>query len=766
MDQPDWFGSDIIDWLRNIWNELTSLPAKAANLVKDKVDALLDDAVDLINSYIRWLLDQLTSKLEEVRGFFETLLSDLQGQVTERFDSIRSYLAEAIESPIQFIKEHPLLVLGPAGLIAELMGAISPAFNQMLTHFFDSATQTISGWFDNLKDWVTREIADPITDWFSGLTDRLIQYFEGLKEALRKAVTTLGEILAEYFTEDVLPAFLNAFEWIRRWADQLWDSAISTLHGFIERIGRVRPEQGPSVATNLLILAGTTAVGLGIFTVAGRAMTHLAGMGLGNLAAIIGDLVNYRTLTAAWVGVLAGALITTPLRYYYNLIIRPWLPDRGTIAEAMSRNMFGSPETLMPPDLAAQIRGLVGGSAEEFEKRMLGYHGFGDEWYPIYKELANTPARYFPLRMVADIGVYDERWFIEELQRAGYSSTTIEQLLDVFRRQAMGEVRALYATKALTLYKEGLIDDELLKQHLRALGVPEGRLEQFCYAAHLDYQYDYAADLINSYREAYRKGLIDESEYLSRLQQVGLRPERAQGLLARDRLRRKIEEKEEPEKESRGMYASRAMALFRAGFITEQKLREHLRVLGVSDGLHDLYIYAAMLDYKLDYARDFMRLIRESYRNRALTAEEYRENMRWLGLREDRIDILLELDTLRMKEEEAGESAAEHHREKIRSLMRMFRDGFLTEDQFRANLRWMGLTEEEINDIVVTATLQWQHEHMRERVDALKAAYRAGLIDEEALRTELANMGLAPPNIDTILMEETARKYGKSRKGR
>jgi len=39
MDQPDWFGSDIIDWLRNIWNELTSLPAKAANLVKDKVDA-------------------------------------------------------------------------------------------------------------------------------------------------------------------------------------------------------------------------------------------------------------------------------------------------------------------------------------------------------------------------------------------------------------------------------------------------------------------------------------------------------------------------------------------------------------------------------------------------------------------------------------------------------------------------------------------------------------------------------------------------------
>jgi len=305
-----------------------------------------------------------------------------------------------------------------------------------------------------------------------------------------------------------------------------------------------------------------------------------------------------------------------------------------------------------------------------------------------------------------------------------------------------------------------------LKQHLRALGVPEGRLEQFCYAAHLDYQYDYAADLINSYREAYRKGLIDESEYLSRLQQVGLRPERAQGLLARDRLRRKIEEKEEPEKESRGMYASRAMALFREGFITEQKLREHLRVLGVSDGLHDLYIYAAMLDYKLDYARDFMRLIRESYRNRALTAEEYRENMRWLGLREDRIDILLELDTLRMKEEEAGESAAEHHREKIRSLMRMFRDGFLTEDQFRANLRWMGLTEEEINDIVVTATLQWQHEHMRERVDALKAAYRAGLIDEEALRTELANMGLAPPNIDTILMEETARKYGKSRKGR
>jgi len=572
----------VLAWLEGIFNEVIALPQKAANAVVEAIKEPLDLIVErikdhvwtiasIIDASIEALLPKLSPLFDAIKTAvltqFEALNSFLMTQfieattalteareaiqnfVTDRVNALWSFLIDRlgalyvdlsseIRESGRLIIEHPLLVAGPAGIALEVFKQVFPPIENIVKISFEMATGAVKVWFDELKDWFVTAVTDPITDWFTGLTDRLISYFEAFKEWLSTWIRDLGRLIIEFFSEELVQAVMNALTWLRLRAQEFMSSFWDSIVGYIMTLGRVTPERGPDVAQNLLSIASFTAVGLGIFTVAGRAMSWMAGHGLGNLAAIVGDLVNYRTLTAAWVGILATCLITTPLRYYYNYMFRPWIPDRGTIAEAMSRNLFARPEVLLPPHLAGQISALVGFDPEEYERRLLGYHGYGDEYYAIFKELAHTPARYFPLRMVADIGVYDERWFREELQRAGYAPTTIEILLDVFRRQALGELRGIYISTAMNLYKEGFITDAEMKMHLRALGVPEARLEQYAYAAVLAYEYDVKKDWLDAYREAYRKGLIDDSEFRTRLRELGVRWEKIEAYLYREQARR------------------------------------------------------------------------------------------------------------------------------------------------------------------------------------------------------------------------------------
>jgi len=550
MDQMDWFGSDIIDWVKGIFEKVTSLPQEVTNLVTDSVRRLLDLIVERIKDHLQRVISIITTAIEAIPEKIIKLLDAVKTAVLNQFealntflvakfievasalskarDAIQNFIDDRISSLFDLIVEklsqlyedldkvmtetgeaiikHPLLLAGPGGIAAEVFKQVFSPIENVVRGAFETVTGAVKGWFDDLKGFITREIADPITDWFAGLTDRLISYFESFKNWISTWIRDLGRLIIEFFSEDFVQAVMNALEWVRLRAQEFFSSFWDAVEGLITRIGRITPERGPEAAHGLLTVVGITAIGLGIFTVAGRAMAWMAGHGLGNLAAIIGDVTNYRTLTAAWVGILATCMITTPLRYYYNYLFRPWIIDRGTIASAMGRNLFGKPENLLPPRLAAEVTALTRGDAEGYEKRLLGYHGFGDEYYAIFKELANTPARYFPLRMVADMGVYDEKWFIEELQRAGYSSTTIARLLDVFRRQALGEIKSIYLGTAINLYREGFITDSEMKMHLRALGVPEERLDQYAYAAMLAYEFDTKKDWLEAYKEEARKG--------------------------------------------------------------------------------------------------------------------------------------------------------------------------------------------------------------------------------------------------------------------
>jgi len=231
-------------------------------------------------------------------------------------------------------------------------------------------------------------------------------------------------------------------------------------------------------------------------------------------------------------------VLTTPLRYYFNYLVRPWLPDRRVIDEAMSRDLFMSPETLNP-ELAQGIKALVGPEGgEAFERRMLGYHGFADEWYPVYKELANSRVGYFALSAIARMGVFDEALFKSELMRAGYWERARELLLDMYRRTSVEEVRGLYVNDPLLAFREGWFDETRLRQELIECGIPKKGIDRYIHAAWIKYEVDLLSDRLAALKDAYRKGLVTDDDFIQRLTGWGMVEERAREHLHREQIRR------------------------------------------------------------------------------------------------------------------------------------------------------------------------------------------------------------------------------------
>lgn len=188
-----------------------------------------------------------------------------------------------------------------------------------------------------------------------------------------------------------------------------------------------------------------------------------------------------------------------PYKFYWQSLFRPIIPPMGDIVEAKSRYII-SPETF---------------------RATAKYHGFTDERLKWYEEFANTPLRYFALAAIARSGLYDETFFEDELKRAGYARESIDKLKDMYKSLA-GEMEIAGAKSiASKAYREGIIEKSEYEDYLLRSGLDPTLTSLSLDLA--DLQKETAArDLSTSVvSKLYSLGIIEETEFRSRLSELG-----------------------------------------------------------------------------------------------------------------------------------------------------------------------------------------------------------------------------------------------------
>ncbi len=358
----------------------------------------------------------------------------------------------------------------------------------------------LAGFFGNLGIWI-QLYAGAFGSWLAGLLPRIGGWFMAhlipllgaggiiTLEATGKLNTIIGNI--------VTPAIVGVFDWA-------------------ESMGPVAPMAGRDMSLGITRLAEFTISGLAAMTLAGEFLSPLKHVGLGHISAILYDLINYKTLTAAFMGVLAFIYIKTPLTYYYNKVARPNIPDERSLA-IMTEQRAISP-------------------AEYLEN--MQWWGYPDKWIDKLRDVVFRPMTPYMLRSLAEAGLLDDALLDHTLKQAGYDDFSIPYIKQMFHTLAAGSLTAVSTSTAMTRYQEGLDDEAALRKNLSALGVADSMLDRYVFASQLKYLYDYQSDLKTYYIDLYHRRDIEESELRSSLVNSGLSPERLDLVVAAQKIKR------------------------------------------------------------------------------------------------------------------------------------------------------------------------------------------------------------------------------------
>ena len=532
----------VSDWASSAWNIITS----ACSSVINRVQGWITDAASFTWSWITtevgkvqgWLAttatnlaSQLWAWLQEgwanITGLFSTWAANIANWFTNLNLSISSYFTDLwlkIEAGWEWLK---------IWMTENIVAPMGTWWDSFLGKVFDFGAW-VGKLLDAIESWVSADVPGHSIRW-KGWLDTFWGWFfgHGLK---------WGEWPIDYFWEDLAGLIKKLTAPIGNMLGAICELFDNAVIGLAEKIGPMSPDIVMANYSSIAKVGIAALGGLAGLTLAGEATKFWSHAGLGHLSAIFYDMSNYKLVTGALMGALTVAMLRTPLTYHFNSLFRPWLLDRRSFMDLLSRRAFTNPEALQNPDLTTSIMTLTGGDGKAYVDRMIGYYGNPPIYYGLFKELANTPLRYFPLAGIARTGYFEKVWFTEALHRSGYSETAVRALMVMYEKEANESVRGMMSGAAVTRFKEGFVTEEQFESEMALLGYSELQFKTYLAAAKMDYATDYIRDLITAYRDAVRKGNLSLDEYRVALLDLGMVPERVGGYVLCERARIKPRE--------------------------------------------------------------------------------------------------------------------------------------------------------------------------------------------------------------------------------
>lgn len=578
----------VIRWVGWAWDAICETVTEWVSWAVDTITDWIDTAIDWVRSAYDWirytydaLADWISDAWDTVYNACKSAIFTVSQWIDDAVDDITDWITSRVQNVINWITTTVnKLTSTISGWFSEQWTNITALFStwgDAIGDWFTNLTTTISTYFSNLTlqleagwEWLITEIetrvVEPLTTWWAeflgkvldfpswigSLVDSIWAWFTedipGSSERGEGILAAIWRWLYAFFTrpkeiaEGPLGAqFFYSFNKLTGWLGDTFNTVVTgfmeAVEGFINTLGPTNPDIATDHYRSISSIGMTALAGLAGMTVASSWMKPLGGAGMGQIAAMIYDMTNYKVITGAAITALTFAAIRTPMTYHFNELFRPFLLPNRDFFELMSRKAWTDPESLQEPSLTTSIQALTKGDGAAYESKIIGYYGYPEVYHGIFKELANAPLRYFPLAGIARTGFFEKVWFTEALHRSGYSKTAVDALMVMYKKMVDENVQGSMSGAAVKRFKEGLTTEEQFSGELTMLGYSLEQIPKYTAAAKMDYAYDYIMDLLSAYRDAVRKGNLSLDEYRGALLGLGMVPERVEGYILRERAR-------------------------------------------------------------------------------------------------------------------------------------------------------------------------------------------------------------------------------------
>lgn len=481
---------NIAQWFASLYTTLQQFASSIAQKVGEIntwfSNEFIDPFLDWLIQFPKKLWDGLT---EWWNGYWDELVRQVKDPTSPLWITWYALIGIALIAVIAMASPIAAAVVGAVRWIGGTIASLWPAIGGWLA--------TMVG---NLGIWIGL-YASTFGSWLLALLPRML--------------TWLGKNWFPLFTSSLVLG-LGATGKLEDLIDTFITPKVTELMTWAEKLGPVSPLTGTGPTESVTKLISFTVSGLASMTLMGEALTPLKHLGMGHISAMLYDLINYKTLTAAFMGVLAFVYIKTPLTYYYNKMARPNIPDERSLL---------------------RLAGEYEITQDEFRENMQ-WQGYPDYWINKLYALADRPLTPRLFTQIASVGILDDELIDRELENAGYNVLTIPYLKTWLKRQAEGDLKTLMTSLPITRFKEGFDDETMLCKNLAALGVDDSVMPKYLFAARLSYYFDYQTDLKTYYIDAYHRRDIEEPELRSSLVSIGVNPDRLNLIVSQQKIKR------------------------------------------------------------------------------------------------------------------------------------------------------------------------------------------------------------------------------------
>ena len=530
----------------------------------------------------------------------------------------------------------------------------------------------------------------------------------------------------------------------------------------------VTPAEAPKEASSIIDK------GLGLITTLNTIGVVAEAASFGQIESVIWAMTNI--INASGVPSIIQDLYRTPVEIGVKIPLQrqmmryyaPNIPDPRTLASLRARGMLnelafnfwmsehGYPdwaaemmaysETRMPnfSDMLEMVRrGIISSDTFQTWTRRSGLHP--DTVEPLSQLRWQLPGYQDIISVYMREGYLPEKWvevpdeFIRYMEQLGYSPEWAKRLWG--KHWVLPGVDLLYEMfwKKIISYDDMV---QMLKYH--------------------DFEPVWRQRLIqNAYRtiprielrRAYRYGIIDASSLTERYEWLGYKPEDAasMGSIA--------------VRESLDRYYTRletvARQAYRKGLLSREGFEQILRQINTPEPAISLTLMAEDLAKSADVREPAeepptlsVSQILSLYGSRKMSREVASARLRAKGYSEDDLSFLLSLS-------EPKPEPVEVNRELITSASQLYREGFMSKEEFAGYMRMAGLSPSEIDMKIASEDLRYRYDYLKDLVALAKEAYKKDVYTLDEFEEFLTGYGLQPERVQAISALEQLRKLPK-----
>ena len=492
--------------------------------------AAIPDVWAPVEYWVRWVLGELGKVLSPIGAAIEAGFAWLQQRIADIGTGVGVTIQEWVKAITNGLSASFDWVTVEVGRMFGTLGStieqhFATAAKEEAIHFDAQYTHT-----DEVAGFLGINILGGVGDIVSGVWEDMAQW-----------LTSIPELWMTFLRRTPVEHAAVGLGWAAEWVVDVSQAFYDTLLSWAQNLGLVTPDNAPTVAGKLVTVAAVTVGGLAAMTLGGELMHPLKELGFGHVAAMIGDVVNYRLISAGIVAALVGAAISTPMRYYANNLLRPWIPMLPDL-----ELMYAKKE--IPFDAGEGGLGL---------KQALGYHGFSDDWINVFKEhLWNDPrlteviriGQFFSPELVEGLRLPDAEtaawmrranlnedyinssdwYFAWRAAKAGYDPRDVPILVETAKRATARREQTLFLDAATRLRRDGYITAERLLELVDKAWKMANPIDARMDATGLQVEAHVKSATTSMVLAAMTHGLLSRQEARDQLTGLGMDPARAE----------------------------------------------------------------------------------------------------------------------------------------------------------------------------------------------------------------------------------------------